>query len=104
MIRVVALRKAAVAGVTGAVVWELVLGGLVAAGVPTFDIVRSLGTLAFPDGPTLAWWNAGMAAHALAGICWAVFYAHFFWARFDWPPAIQGMVFSLLPAVLALLI
>jgi beta-glucosidase/6-phospho-beta-glucosidase/beta-galactosidase len=104
MIRVVALRKAAVAGVAGAAVWELVLGGLVAAGVPTFDIVRLLGMLAFPDGPTLAWWAAGMAAHALVGICWALFYAHFFWARFDWPPAIQGMVFSLLPAVLALLI
>ena len=104
MIRVVALRKAAIAGVAGAAVWELVLGGLIVAGVPTFDIVKLLGTLAFPQGPVLAWWITGMAAHALVGICWAVFYAHFFWARFDWPGPVQGLAFAALPALLALFI
>lgn len=104
MIRAVALRKAAIAGVTGAVAFEAVLRGMILSGVPTFDIVKLLGTLAFPEGPTLAWWGTGMAVHALVGICWAVFYAHFFWARFDWPSHLQGLVFSLLPATLALLI
>ncbi len=104
MIRVVALRKAALAGVAGAAAWELVLRGAIIAGIPTFDITRSLGTLAFPDGPDLAWWATGMTAHALVGVCWAIFYAYFFWARLPWRPALQGLAFAILPAVLALLI
>ena len=104
MIRVVALRKAAAAGVAGAFAWEAALRGLMLAGVPTFDIVRSLGTLAFPEGPPLAWWAAGIAAHAFVGICWAMFYAYFFWARFHWRPPLQGLAFSLLPAMMALMI
>ena len=104
MIRVVALKKAAVAGVAGAVAWEIVLRPAILAGVPTFDIVKVLGTLAYPDGPALAWWSVGMAAHALVGICWAVFYAYFFWARFEWPPPLQGLATSIVPALLALAI
>lgn len=45
-----------------------------------------------------------MAAHALVGVCWAVFYAYFFWARFNWPPPVQGLVFAAVPATLALFI
>ena len=104
MIRVVALRKAAVAGVAGAAAWEVILRTAILAGVPTFDIVKVLGTLAFPDGPPLAWWSVGMAAHALVGICWAVFYAYFFWARFAWPPPLQGLATAMVPALLALAI
>jgi beta-glucosidase/6-phospho-beta-glucosidase/beta-galactosidase len=104
MIRVVALRKAALAGIAGAAVWEVAARAALAAGVPTFDIVRSLGTLLIPHGSALAWWPAGMAAHALVGVCWAVFYAYFFWARFNWPPPVQGLVFAAVPAALALLI
>jgi beta-glucosidase/6-phospho-beta-glucosidase/beta-galactosidase len=100
--RVVALRKAAVAGVAGAVAWEIVLRGAILAGVPTFDIVKVLGTLAFPAGPPLAWWSVGMAAHALVGICWAVFYAFFFWGRVEWPPPLQGLATAIVPALLAL--
>jgi len=100
----VSLRKAAVAGVAGALAWDAILRTAIALGVPTFDIVRALGTLAFPHGPTLAWWAAGTAAHALVGVCWAVFYAYFFWARLDLRPPLQGLVFSALPAVLALLV
>ncbi len=103
MIRVVSLPKAAIAGVAGAFAWEAVLGGLEALGLPTFDIVRTLGTLAFPDGPAAAWWTAGMAVHAIVGALWAIFYAYFFWAHFDWRPACQGLVFALLPTILALL-
>ncbi len=104
MIRVVALRKAAVAGVAGAAVWEAVLRSAILLGIPTFDIVRILGTLAFRDGPAPAWWPTGMAAHALVGVCWAVFYAYFFWAELNWKPWLQGLVFSGVPAILALFV
>lgn len=104
MIRVVALRKAVVAGVAGALAWEAVLRGLILAGVPTFDIARTLGTFAFPTGSYWVWWPAGLVAHALVGIAWAIFYAYFFWARVDWRPALQGLAFSLLPAALALFV
>ena len=102
--RVVALGKAAVAGAAGAFVWEAALRGLVLAGVPSFDIVSTLGHLALPHGPPAAAWLAGMTAHGAVGIAWAVFYAYFFWARFDWSPALQGMAFSLLPAALTLFV
>ncbi len=104
MIRVVALRKAVVAGAAGAIAWEMALRSLILAGVPTFDVVRMLGTFAFPDGPFWAWWGVGLGVHALVGVAWAIFYAYFFWARFDWPPPVQGIVFSLLPATLALFV
>jgi beta-glucosidase/6-phospho-beta-glucosidase/beta-galactosidase len=104
LIRVVSLRKAAVAGVAGALAWDATLRTTIALGLPTFDIVRALGTLAFPHGPTLAWWATGTVAHSLVGVCWAVFYAYFFWGRLDLRPPFQGLVFSALPAVLALLV
>jgi beta-glucosidase/6-phospho-beta-glucosidase/beta-galactosidase len=104
MIRIVSMPKAVAAGIAGAIAWEVVLRGLALAGLPLFDIVRGLGTLAFPDGPALAWWSVGMAAHALVGALWAIFYAYFFWSWRDWPPVLQGIVFSLLPATLALLL
>jgi beta-glucosidase/6-phospho-beta-glucosidase/beta-galactosidase len=102
MIRVISFRKAALAGLAGALVWEVVLRAIALAGLPLFDIVRGLGTLVFPDGPMLGWWAAGMAAHAVVGAIWAIFYAYFFWSWFDWPPVLQGLVFALLPALLAL--
>ena len=104
MLRVVAFRKAILAGVAGALVWELALRLLALAGAPTFDIVRELGTLPFPDGSVAEWWPAGMAAHALVGAAWALVYAYFFWARLDWPPPLQGLAFAALPATLATLV
>ena len=103
MIRIVSPRKAALAGVAGAAAWEAMLRGLELAGLPLFDIVRGLGTLIFPEGPTAAWWLAGMAAHSAVGAVWAIFYAYFFWSWFDWRPVWQGTVFSLFPALLACL-
>jgi beta-glucosidase/6-phospho-beta-glucosidase/beta-galactosidase len=100
--KVVAFPKAALAGAAGAAAWEIVLRGAILAGIPAFDIVRSLGTLAVPGDMPLAWWPLGMAAHVLVGICWALFYAHFFWARFAWKPPLQGLAFAALPTVLAL--
>ena len=38
------------------------------------------------------------------GVCWAVFYAFFFWRRFPLRPALQGLLFAIFPATLALLI
>lgn len=104
MIRIVALRKAALAGVAGALAWESTMRAARLAGLDSFDIVRILGTLAFPDGPAFAWWLVGTATHAAVGAIWAIFYAYFFWSVFDWRPTFQGMAFSVLPALLALFI
>jgi beta-glucosidase/6-phospho-beta-glucosidase/beta-galactosidase len=104
LLRVVAFRKAIVAGAAGALVWEAALRGLALLGFPSFDLVRELGTLVFPRGGAAEWWPAGMAAHAIVGAAWALFYAYFFWARFRWPPVLQGLAFAALPAALAALI
>ena len=104
MLRVVAYRRAILAGVLGAIVWEATLRLLSLGGLPLFDVVRALGTLAFPNGGALQWWPVGMGAHAAVGAVWAIFYAYFFWARFDWPPWLQGLAFACLPATLATLI
>ena len=58
--RVVSLKKAAVAGVAGALAWEVVLRAAILLGIPTFDIVRNLGTLIFPAGEMLAWLPAAL--------------------------------------------
>ena len=102
MIRIVSIRKAALAGAAGALVWEAALRGLAFAGLPLFDIVRILGTLAAPDAGPALWWPAGLAAHLIVGALWAVFYAYFFWSLLDWRPLFQGLVFALIPAALAL--
>jgi hypothetical protein len=104
LLRIVAFRKAVLAGAAGALAWEAVLRALMFFGFQSFDIVRELGTLLFPHGGAVEWWPAGMAAHALVGAAWALFYAYFFWARLDWAPPIQGLAFAALPAALAALI
>ena len=105
MIRKVAYRKAIAAGALGAAAWEIVVRALIAAGLPMFDLVHALGTLLLGAGPQgWQWWTVGMLMHALVGAIWAVFYAYFFWSLFERPPIVQGMVFSLLPTLLAGLI
>ena len=59
MIRIVAMRKAMLAGVLAALAWELALRPLLLAGLPAPDIVRTLGAIAAPDAPFWAWWPAG---------------------------------------------
>jgi beta-glucosidase/6-phospho-beta-glucosidase/beta-galactosidase len=92
------------AGVAGALAWTAVLGIFDLAGLPLFDIVKQLGTLAFSTDYPLAWSALGLAAHCLVGVCWALAYAYFFWGRIDWRPPLQGLVFSAIPALLALFI
>ena len=104
MLRVVSFKKAILAGATGALVWEAAVRILELSGVPVFDLVRQLGTLPFPHGSPAQWWPAGTAAHLTVGVAWALFYAYFVWARFRWPPALQGLAFALIPAVLAVFV
>jgi len=100
----VAFRKAILAGAAGALVWEAALRLLMLIEMISFDMVHELGTLVFPSSGPAYWWPAGMAAHAAVGAAWALFYAYFFWARFPWPPALQGLAFAALPAILAAVI
>jgi hypothetical protein len=103
MIRRVSFRKAIVAGIAGAFAWEIVIRILAALELPIFDIVHTLGTL-IATGGAAHWWPIGMALHAMLGAIWAVFYAYFFWSTFDYHPAVQGLIFSIIPTVLAGLI
>jgi hypothetical protein len=105
MIRRVAFGKAVIAGVAGASAWEAVVRLGIWLGVPMFDLVRVLGTMVFGrESSALEWWPVGMAMHMMVGAIWAIFYAYFFWSFFNLSPILQGMLFALLPALLAGLI
>ena len=104
MIRRVAFGKAILAGAVGALAWEAVVRVLILLGLPVFDLVFTLGTMVLGQVEPWLWWPAGMALHATVGAIWAIFYAYFFWSTYDWSPTVQGLVFSLGPAVLAGLI
>ena len=103
MIRVVALRKAAAAGLAGAAVMEVVSFAATRVGLPAVDMVTELSSIEFDHSAVLAG-AAALVAHLGIGVCWAVFYAFFFWGRFHFRPAVQGLLFSLLPATLAILV
>ena len=98
MLRVVAYRKAILAGAAGAFVWEMAVRLLRLLGLPVYDLVHALGTLVFRAAGPAEWWPVGMIAHAGVGAAWALFYAYFFWARFRWPPVLQGLAFAALPS------
>ena len=102
MIRRVAFRKAIVAGVFGAAAWGAAARLLSVCGLSVFDIVWTLGTLVFgTDARAWEWWPTGLILHASVGAVWAIFYAYFFWSTLDLRPTLQGILFSMLPAVLA---
>ena len=101
MIRVVAVRKAIVAGLAGATVMEAFSAAAALAGLPSVDFVGELSAVAFNRSPVLAQ-AAGLAVHLSTGVCWAVFYAFFFWGRFPLRPPIQGLLFAAVPATLAI--
>jgi beta-glucosidase/6-phospho-beta-glucosidase/beta-galactosidase len=102
MIRVISFRKAVTAGIAGAAVMELYSVGGRAVGLPTVDLVQQLSSLDLPRSPVLAI-GAAVAAHLGIGVCWAVFYAFFFWGRLRLRPAVQGLLFAAIPASLAIL-
>lgn len=101
MIRRVAFRKAVIAGVAGAIAWEVVARLLISFRVPLLDIVYLLGTLALRQPGGWRWWPLGLLLHMTVGAIWAIFYAFFFWSSFNLRPSIQGVLFALGPAVLA---
>ncbi len=102
MIRRVAFKKAIVAGALGAVAWEVAARLLIVGGFPVFDIVQTLGYMMFGESsPAWQWWPTGMVLHCTVGAVWAIFYAYFFWSTFDRRPVVQGILFSVIPAILA---
>jgi beta-glucosidase/6-phospho-beta-glucosidase/beta-galactosidase len=103
MIRVISLPKAITAGLAGAAVMEVFSFALRAVGLPSVDFVRDLSAIAFSHSPVLTTASA-LLAHLSIGVCWAIFYAFFFWGRIKARPLVQGLLFSLLPAALAILI
>jgi hypothetical protein len=101
MIRRVAYGKAVRSGAAGALVWVLAIEACVAAGLPVFDFVHGMGTLLLPHSPRWQWMTAGILLHIGIGAAWAIFYAYFFWTEFPWRPAMQGLAFASIPALLA---
>lgn len=104
MIRSVAYSRAILAGMAGAVAWEIAARLLIWANVPFFDLVMTLGTLALPHANPWASWAVGMLLHLLVGAIWAVFYAYFAWSVLPLRPVFQGMAFAFVPMPLAILI
>jgi len=92
MIRSVAYGNAVLAGMAGAVAWEILARPLIGAGVPFFDIVGTLGTVVLPDASPWASWGLGFLLHLVVGAIWAVFYGYFFWSVLPVRPTLQGRI------------
>jgi beta-glucosidase/6-phospho-beta-glucosidase/beta-galactosidase len=103
MIRVVSLKKAITAGLAGAAVMEAASFAARHAGLPTVDFVSELSSVHLDHAPLLAD-GCALAIHLSIGVAWAIFYAFFFWSRLHVRPWLQGLLFSLLPASLAIFI
>ena len=103
MLRVVALRKAAIAGLSGAVVMEACSFAGSKIGFADVNFVGQISSSIFGGAPLLADAVAFLVNLSI-GICWAVFYAFFFWGRLRLRPPIQGLLFAIIPAALAILI
>ncbi|HET7317078.1 MAG TPA: family 1 glycosylhydrolase [Sphingomicrobium sp.] len=86
---------------SGALAMEVGAYALRLAGLPSVDLAAELGRIVDPGG-TAVGTALGLAAHASVGIAWALFYAYFFWSRFSWRPALQGLAFATIPAILAI--
>ena len=103
MLRVVSLRKAVAAGLAAAAAMEALSFVGAKVGFQTIDFVREMSLVAF-DGSRVAASLAAGAGHLGVGVCWAVFYASFFWGRLRLRPALQGLVFAIIPALLAIFV
>ena len=91
------------AGLAGAAVMEAFALACSLAGLPAVDFVKQLSSVTFDHSPLLSN-GAALAVHLGIGVCWAVFYAFFVWGRMRAPPLVQGLVFAILPATLAIFI
>ena len=101
MLRRVAFIKAILAGVGGALAWEVAARIAIWAGLPVFDITKTLGTMLFRPHQPLLWWPVGLIGHCAVGAIWAVFYAYFIWSVWKIALPLQGLAFSFLPTALA---
>lgn len=102
MIRVVNFPKAVMAGIAAAAAMEAFSIATTQAGLSPADLVSELASVSGHQ-PAVAAWLLALAVHLGIGICWAIFYAFFFWGRFALPPPLQGLVFAAVPSVLAAL-
>jgi hypothetical protein len=103
LIRSVDRSKAVIAGVAGALAMEIISYALRLSGATTVDLAMELGSVLLPHSNAVGA-IGGLLAHACVGVAWALFYAYFFWGRFNWPRLLQGLVFAALPALLAILV
>jgi hypothetical protein len=101
MIRIISFQKALFAGFVGAFAWEIADRLLVLAGVHVFDVVWVTGHMLACPFREYLWWPAGMVMHVSIGMIWAIFYAYFFWSTTHLPRWAQGLVFAILPALVA---
>jgi hypothetical protein len=104
MIRRVAFPKAILAGVLGALAWEVIARVLITFHVPIIDMVQMLGTAVWSKSPSQLYYPTGLLIHAGIGAIWAIFYAYFFWSELPWKPVYQGLAFAIIPALVAGLI
>jgi beta-glucosidase/6-phospho-beta-glucosidase/beta-galactosidase len=103
MLRIVSFKKAIKAGLAGAVVMEACSYAARLAGLPSVDFIHELSSVAF-DHSILLTNGCALAVHLAIGVAWAIFYAFFFWGRLRLRPWLQGVLFSLLPATLAIFV
>ena len=101
--RVVALRKAITAGLAGAAAMEILSFAGSRIGLGSIDFVRDMSSVALHASP-LAAYVLAVVVHLAVGVCWAVFYAFFFWGRWRIRPPLQGLAFAMIPAMLAILV
>jgi beta-glucosidase/6-phospho-beta-glucosidase/beta-galactosidase len=71
-------------------------------GLSAVDLVTELSSIG--ARPPLAADAVAITAHFAVGVCWAVFYAFFFWGRLHVRPPLQGLAFAILPGALAILV
>jgi len=103
MIRVVSLKKAAIAGLAGALVMEACSYAASLIGLANLDFIGEISSSAFSSSPLMARAVATLA-HLSIGVCWAVFYAFLVWGRLRVRPPLQGLAFALVPLSLAILV
>jgi beta-glucosidase/6-phospho-beta-glucosidase/beta-galactosidase len=103
VIHVLALKKAVAAGLAGAVVMEVFSRAAPLLGLRKVDFIAELSSVAFRGSRLLAD-GIAVVAHLGTGVCWAIFYAFVFWGRLKLKPPIQGLLFAILPASLAILV